>query len=233
MIFTKHYIKDKPYKDIYVEYAKSRDPWLIERFFLRGWEYSAVVHFGKFTEIDTVLDLGGARSYLLPFIVSKYGCDGFIYDLGVDYDGLYTYWLMTMATTKEYFDRKVIVMKGYASHLPFRENYFDKIITVSAFEHFPDFGDRWGDVSAAREAYRALKPGGLFLGSVDFNPMSERLLPPAMCYNLKTFMSRIVEAAPFKLVGDVIMPEWGKEEPDFLSPDFPKKVMQLFFILTK
>ena len=244
MIFTEHTrgtVMD--FVDLMPEYMAYAGPWLIHQFFLRGWEYSAVCQLGDFQPDDVVLDVGGARSYLLPFIMSRGGKQGFIYDLRVNYDALYSFWFMTLFRLKEYLDGKVVVINGNAGRLPFRDCYFDKIITVSAFEHFGypfsadgpvvkgasellGHGSSGEDSEAAREVYRVLKPQGLFLGSVDFNPLGSLQSLPR--YTLESFTERIVNAAPFKLVGEVTLPEFPVEDTDFAG-----KMFQLFFVLTK
>lgn len=52
-----------------------------------------------------------------------------------------------------------------ASHLPFASDTFDAVVSLSALEHFGlgRYGDRFnliGDVEAAAEMYRVLRPGG-------------------------------------------------------------------------
>ncbi|MFP5272029.1 class I SAM-dependent methyltransferase [Coleofasciculus sp.] len=46
-----------------------------------------------------------------------------------------------------------------ATNIPYKNNTFDKVFSVSVLEHIPDFGD----VEVVREVLRVLKPGGCFV----------------------------------------------------------------------
>lgn len=48
---------------------------------------------------------------------------------------------------------------GYATNLPFENNRFDIVISTLVFHHLPTESKK----EAMKEAYRVLKPGGLFL----------------------------------------------------------------------
>lgn len=58
------------------------------------------------------------------------------------------------------------VQKEDARHLSFPDNHFDKIFSVSVFEHI---APAWkGEIPAIREAARVLKPGGVLVLTVAF-----------------------------------------------------------------
>jgi len=85
--------------------------------------------------------------------------------------------------------------------LPFKDNYFSKIYTHSALEHFVA-GD---DTLCAVELGRCLQKGGLFLGQVDFNPVTEFPVKDnteCRTYTYQSFIERILIPSGLALVGE-------------------------------
>ena len=57
-------------------------------------------------------------------------------------------------------ERYVSALQGDATHLPFHDGTFNRVITSEVLEHIQD------DVSAIRELVRVLRPGGTFAATV-------------------------------------------------------------------
>lgn len=61
---------------------------------------------------------------------------------------------------KETGDKGVYLVDGDVNKMPFKSNYFDKIIMSEVAEHLPD------DVKGLKEVFRVLKPGGYLILTV-------------------------------------------------------------------
>ena len=180
------------------DYIKPEDLRLASQ---RDWEYALPIYLADFNSNDIILDIGCGMSYnflYLSSIVEKF--------FGIDdikngcFDKWTVDWLKTLTHYDEYINRKAQFLNMNAKELPFKDNYFTKIITWSALEHF--MGN--DDILCAKEIYRCLKPGGIFLGSVDFNADSEYPIPDnpdCRFYTHQSFLDRIVEPSGFELVG--------------------------------
>jgi SAM-dependent methyltransferase len=225
MIYTVNHCGITPQKETEFQ-EKYKEPlkeeWYGKTYLPRGCEYSAPLHHALLQQTDIVLDIGCGCSYFITYIsdmVKKvYGIDN-ISSLPWS-----QYWLDTIFDMESVRSGKVTVVVDEAAILPFRDNMFDKVFTFSVFEHFN--WDRGDDVSCAKEVYRILKPGGIFTGTVDYNPLYE--YPPshpgAKVYTYDSFVEKIVKAAPFKLSGDT------KIDP---LPDEANFVSSLFFKMVK
>lgn len=168
--------------------------------FCRDWEYGFTFQHGDFQPSDIILDIGGACSYFLLYI-SDHIKQGFIVDDASTSSTWYDDWYKSLFLFEAFIKGKIIVIKQNAASLPFRDCFFDKIVTISALEHF--VGE--DDIATSLEAYRCLKPGGCFLGTVDFNPVYEypRLeYLDERVYTYESFWDRIIYSAGFKLFGD-------------------------------
>lgn len=193
----------------------------------RGWDYVAIMTNGNFCETDITLDIGCAVSYfalyLTRFVAVSHGIDA-LQNGGFDY--LAQPWLETLVDFDCYGDGRFVFHDQNAASLPFRDGYFDKIITVSAMEHFRDEDD----ILCSKEVARVLKPGGLFLGTVDFNAATER--PKCSngsrhAYTYEAFMRRIVKPSGLSLVGkDFLANQPVPETVDYLAE-------AMFFCLQK
>lgn len=56
--------------------------------------------------------------------------------------------------------------RGNLEKLPFRDNYFDLVLTADVLEHVRDLGRALGEIA------RVLKPGGLHFFTVPYNPLA-------------------------------------------------------------
>lgn len=167
---------------------------------------------------DVVLDVGGACSYFAVFIAPQVKEVHVVDSLtGFSCAGP---WLASMET----LDTEVHITQANAAVLPFPDDMFDTVFTFSALEHFVEDDD----LKCVREIHRVLKPGGIFAGTVDFNPISEK--PQGednLCktYTLRTFFKRILLSADFWPVGGIKMDR---------IPDVVTCIESgLFFVLSK
>jgi SAM-dependent methyltransferase len=71
------------------------------------------------------------------------------------------------------FDPKLPVQVGDVTRIPYPDSYFGGYISLGVIEHFTE-----GPVKAIQEAYRVLRPGGLFLVMVPQNHLFMRLQAP-------------------------------------------------------
>lgn len=224
MIFTSEYYKGEPIGDYSLEYKTVVEN--VNKFTKHGSQYNYILSLGNFKNTDIVADIGGGRSYLLPFISKNMIKLGYVIDKGVE-DEVATFrdWYTSYFDISSFAEGRCVVLKMNAESLPFKDNYLDKVITVSALEHFADIGDANADFQVSREIYRTLKPGGLFIGSVDFNfyttkPQGELA---GTVYTLDSFIKRIVNASNWQLVGDTMVG----------VPSHNNLIDQLYFVLRK
>lgn len=220
---------DVPY--IYEEYTQIVKPEDKEYMSGRGWDYDAIVHYADFQKSDTVLDIGGACSYFSLYLC-KYVSESWVID------PIYSYaerwcapWLKSLNHYKEYTDGKMRIVVQNARKLPFPDNFFDKIVTCSSMEHF----ENNDDIDCAIEISRVLKPGGLFLGTVDFNWYKEYIpekYGESRFYTLNSLQKRIIMPSGLMLVGKNYLKD--KIAPDLaIFPDGEYKIQTIFFLLAK
>ncbi len=101
-------------------------------------------NFKNSTSQIQILDIGcgsGANLFLLKDYGDVYGVD--ISELGID------------CAKKRGLTNLTI---GSADNLPYKDNYFDFVISVQVFCNIPE-----SDLKAWKEAYRVIKPGGYFI----------------------------------------------------------------------
>lgn len=163
-------------------------------------DYAFCLFEGTPRDKDVVLDVGCACSYLIACL-AKFTPRVFGIDLIDSYAKAFTVpWLETMEDFAEYRSGRINVIQQNAAELPFADSYFDLIYTVSALEHFTDEDE----LACVREVYRTLKPGGLFVGTVDYNEAAERPAgpeSPVRAYTYEAFVRRIVEASGLRVTG--------------------------------
>ena len=189
MIYTVRKYPLQPFFDKYVAYMIPED-W--EDATHRDWEYSEVYGLGdgEFTEGKTCLEIGCATAYmgmyLSKFVGKMYGVDNLSAHPWTDN------WMQRIHKYKEWQTGQFTLVPCNAAVLPFRDNFFDSVFTVSVLEHFVDNDDSL----CAQEVARVLKPGGIFFGSVDFNPWTEYPLvksPEARMYTYESFTKRVAQ----------------------------------------
>jgi SAM-dependent methyltransferase len=190
----------------------------------RDWDYAMAICNTTLRMEDIVLEIGCACSYFVFYLALGvkivYGIDA-IY---ASHTFEATAWLSTLRDYEAYNDGKVQVIVQNAKVLAFPDNFFDKVFTFSVLEHF----NNNDDILCAGEVFRCLKPGGEFLGTVDYNPLSEHphlTDPSCRAYTYESFCERIIQSTGFKLVGEVHLAPVPKCTDYIVAP--------LFFRLVK
>jgi len=191
----------------------------------RAWDYAEALEQAGLMPEHVTLDVGCASSYFALYIAKKvklsYGIDDL---MSYAYETYTIPWMATLRDFEEYQTGRFVLVVSNAARLPFPDGFFDRIFTFSALEHF----ENDDDIDFAREAARVLKPGGSFLGTVDYNPIDPYPLkdyPICRVYSHKTFYERIVLPSGLKLIGKDF-------EADRADPQ-DNYVEALFFHLTK
>lgn len=193
----------------------------------RGWDWEAVMAAADFQPTQVVLEIGCAASYFLfyvsQFVKQAYGIDD------IDAGG-FSYvtkpWLKSLHDFSAYRSGKVHVIDQNARELPFPDQFFDVVYTISALEHFMGTDD----VACVGEVSRTLKVGGAFLGTVDFNPVTEYPFEGnRLCrtYTYRSLLDRIIVPSGMKLKGEDAV----KDMP--IPETFPPLAGTLFFHLVK
>lgn len=97
---------------------------------------------------DKILDLGCGNGYYLYLLK---GMNSKLNLVGLDNDK------NAIESIKENIKGKVKLILGDVKKLPFRDNYFDKVLASEVIEHIDD------EKKIIAEAYRVLKPRGIFV----------------------------------------------------------------------
>lgn len=114
-----------------------------------------------------LLDIGCGRGELVMFCGSK-GIDSY----GIDYSqkGLELGEKCLIFYNKDEL-RNIHLLRGDASHLPFEDSYFDRVISWAVMEHlYP-----WQLEKCFHEIYRVLKPEGVFVFQTRPNEWFEKI----------------------------------------------------------
>lgn len=198
---------------------------------VRGWDYDAEAFHADLKNTDIVLDIGGACSYFFIYL-SRFVKESWCIDPIFSYAERWAVpWLQSLKHYPEYTNGRARLAIQNAKKLPFPDNYFDKILTTSAMEHFEEIDD----VRCANEIYRVLKPSGLFIGTVDFNWYKEYMPEKhgeARFYTYQSLWDRVITPSGLHLVGPDFLK--GKEPPRLeVSSDEKYKIQPIFFKLRK
>lgn len=183
----------------------------------RPWEYWAVLRHIHFEPDDVVVDLGSFRTYVAVYIAHR-GAGRVIALDNADWaqvakaPGLYSFeeWEEEL---KKYGMPAVEVEHADMRTLPFESNSCDVLISFSTLEHI----EAPGDTEASAEAYRVLKPGGVFAGTVDFGARPAAF-PGNDVYDCDTFEERIVRPVGWEYIVQIppITPGPGRSALVFL-----------------
>lgn len=135
----------------------------------RLWEYCVCIYNSRVSKIfnNHILDIGSGGS-ILPIYLSLLGNYVTVCDLPSS--GKYKKTIEYIRQYKEKF-KTINIDWDYedARNLSYFDNKFDIIFCVSVLEHIPNDED----IKAFKEIYRILKPGGIFVGTVDFKRKGE------------------------------------------------------------
>lgn len=204
-------VTDRHTKGIYAEYEAFVGENHKATCSAHAWDYAEAIEQAAFKPDDLVLDIGCASSYFGLFIADRvrtcYGIDDFTSYAFITYT---VPWMKTLPDFEQYRTGKFVFVAANAARIPFPDNFFDKVVTFSALEHF--VGD--DDIDCAKEVGRVLKPGGSFLGTVDYNPVNHKPLkhyPICSVYTYRSLHERIVSPSCLRLAGTDF--EALREEP--------------------
>lgn len=138
----------------------------------RAFEYPWAFSVGKLEPGMRVLEVGGGLSGF-QFILARKGCEVFNVDPGMEKHG----WpcnQQNISKLNQIFSTQVKLQNCGIEDLDLPSESFDRIFSISVIEHFP------AKIipAALANVYRLLKPGGLFVCTVDlfFNlyPFTDR-----------------------------------------------------------
>lgn len=212
---------------IYADYEAMIPDDLDRLYSSRGWDYGMQIGNAALQKKHVVLDVGCGASYFFIFL-EKY--TGEVFGIDDVENGNFTWivqpWLESLPRFEAYREARVHFVDGNAARLPFPDNYFDRIFTTSALEHFRDDDD----MLCSAEVGRTLRPGGFYLGCVDYNPLTE--FPVADNRGIRTythdmFIDRIVKPSKLELVGaDLVANIPLPDNVDYTASD-------MFFMLRK
>lgn len=105
-----------------------------------------------------LLDIGCGTGANLPMLAQAVGPNGTV--TALDYSPLALQFASHELNKQREENKKITLLRGDATLLPFPDNYFDIVTMLDVLEHVED------DLAAVREIQRVLKPGGAFVLSV-------------------------------------------------------------------
>ncbi len=84
------------------------------------------------------------------------------------------------------FDPSLPLKVGDVAAIPYPDNYFGGYISLGVIEHFTE-----GPLKAIREAYRVLKPGGVFVLMVPQNHLFMRITAPLRALKRSAYLRKV------------------------------------------
>lgn len=159
----------------------------------RNVEDAFVLKFGNFIGSDNCLDIGSGESIIPVLLNTEYGCNVKAIDINIDS-------LKTQEKYKLLLNSSISLEEQDATKLSYPDNFFDKIVAISAIEHFPNDGDS----RSIKEFFRVLKHKGKCLITVPFGNYEEN--DKTWYYNgferrydLENLTRRIIDASDMKV----------------------------------
>ena len=116
----------------------------------RGREFDELLRRVAPTKQDSLLDIGSGDGYWTNHFARYAGRT-----VGLEPD------LTALNLARKLHGRRITFQQGFAEKLPFGDNSFNCVVSISCFEHFRDAQQ------ALHECYRVLRPGGRLAISVD------------------------------------------------------------------
>jgi len=176
----------------------------------RCFEYPWAFHITPIQRGMRVLEVGGGLAGF-QFALSRVGCDVVNVDPGSDAHG--RGWPVDEASIgrlNRAFGTSVMLCPTFLEDAPLEKETFDRVFSISAIEHIPP--DELTEVM--RRAYELLKPGGMFVMTVDLFlnlvPFCSRLSNE---WGTNVSMHMLATAAPFEMV-------YGERRELFGFPEF-------------
>jgi SAM-dependent methyltransferase len=125
-----------------------------------------------------VLEIGGGLAGF-QFVLDSFGCQVVNVDPGMEAEGVgWPCDQNSMKKLNQRFNTKIELRNVTMDKAELNENYFDRAFSISVIEHLPDTNI----MEVMQHVHRSLKPGGLFILTVD------------LFLNLKPFCSRMTNA---------------------------------------
>jgi 2-polyprenyl-3-methyl-5-hydroxy-6-metoxy-1,4-benzoquinol methylase len=135
-----------------------------------------------------ILEIGGGLSGM-QFLLAKHGYNVLNVDPGVEEEDL--------RRLSRAFKVRISHHKGRVQDLLNRGLVFDRVLSISVFEHMLSHDI----LDTMRSAYLLLKPGGIFVATIDLfldvKPFTKR---EKNKYGTNISIKHLVEAAPFEIV---------------------------------
>lgn len=134
----------------------------------RHWDYEPIMKFGEFKETDVVIEAGALHTYfstyLAQFVDKIYITDNFYWakrDYMIHNNCIPVDKWMAVVQSKL---KNGVVEEADIQAMPYEDNTFDKVVSISTMEHVIE------DKKGMSELKRILKPGGLVLMTLEYNP---------------------------------------------------------------
>jgi SAM-dependent methyltransferase len=163
----------------------------------REFEYPWSFYSADLTSGMCVLEFGGGLSGF-QFVLDKYGCDVVNVDPGTDAKGLgWPCDLASMTRLNRCFGTNVQLRNTTIENAQLSDNSMDRAFSISVIEHLTD-----SDLAnATKHIYKCLKPGGLFILTVDLflnlHPFCSR---PTNDFGRNQDVRRIVDSENWEMV---------------------------------
>jgi SAM-dependent methyltransferase len=135
-------------------------------FTVKGFDYGWILSARNWQKDDTVLDVGGAYSFLPNYLSTEYGCETWVVDdFGISAND--KFWARNHSPHEHIKNhpetRYVLERVGNPETSSLPQSYFNVVYSASALEHVP------ADLTPAvwRHMLDLLKPGGELIHAVD------------------------------------------------------------------
>lgn len=183
------------YYEAMLRYERERGAVIEEIECKRPWDYAMASFFFPAQYNHRVLDLACGKSCYILFLAQSalevYGID--------DASWIWTAeWIPTLSTISAVQGQKIRFIKQNAATLPYPDEFFDRIYTFSALEHFTNADE----ASCIAEVRRVLRSDGVFCGTVDYNPVTTNPKHGVTVYTRERFLDSIVSQGGFALIGE-------------------------------